>query len=140
MRRALFEGLVKDSNGALLPVAYVGQEPTYVLIEDGFKYHVDARKVDLQVLNIFREQILEHKDLVSSAVLKLIGQDDLFTKAAVDAQLRSLDQHFERLLEAGIPESARQYLGMLGFSITIDRHGDVVDLTMPIDPLDDQRE
>jgi hypothetical protein len=29
---------------------------------------------------------------------------------------------------------------MLGFSITIDRHGDVVDLTMPIDPLDDQRE
>lgn len=38
MRRALFEGLVKDSNGALLPVAYVGQEPTYVLIEDGFKY------------------------------------------------------------------------------------------------------
>lgn len=96
--------------------------------------------MDLQVLNIFREQILEHKDLVSSAVLKLIGQDDLFTKAAVDAQLRNLDQHFERLLEAGIPESARQYLGMLGFSITIDRHGDVVDLTMPIDPLDDQRE
>jgi hypothetical protein len=54
----------------------------------------------------------------------------------VDAQLRNLDQHFERLFEVGIPEPVRQYLGMLGFSITIDRHGDVVDLTMPVDPLE----
>jgi hypothetical protein len=136
MRRALFEGLVRDQQGTVLPVTYVGQEPTYVLTEDGFKYHVDAQKVDLQILNIFREQILEHKDLISSTILKLLGQDDLFTKAAVEAQIRNLDQHFSRLFETGIPEPARQYLGMLGFSVSIDRHGNVVNLTMPAEPSD----
>jgi len=136
MRRALFEGLVKDRDGAVLPVVYVGQAPTYVLTEDGFKYHVDAEKVDGQVLDLFRAQVLEHWDLVSSAIVKLLGQDDLFTKAAVDAQIRNLDQHFSRLSEEGIPEPARQYLGMLGFSISIDRHGSVVNLTMPASPLD----
>jgi hypothetical protein len=136
MRKALFEGLVRDQHGTVLPVTYVGQEPTYVLTEDNFKYHVDAQKVDLQVLSIFREQILEHKDQISSAVLKLLGQDDLFTKAAVDAHIRNLDQHFNRLFETGIPEPARQYLGMLGFSVSIDRHGNVVDLTMPSVPFD----
>jgi len=136
MRRALFEGLVRDQQGTVLPVTYVGQEPTYVLTEDGFKYHVDAQKVDLQILNIFREQILEHKDLISSTILKLLGQDDLFTKAAVDAQIRNLDQHFSRLFETGIPEPARQYLGMLGFSVSIDRHGNVVNMAMPTAPFD----
>jgi len=137
MVKALFEGLVTDENGNALPVAYVGQDPTYVLIEDGFKYHVDARKVDEQVLNAFREQVQQNEALVSEGVLRMLGKDDLFTKIAVDKQIRNLDQHFAQLFEVGIPEQARQYLGMLGFGVVINRHGDVVELKMPAAPIDE---
>ena len=137
MVKALFEGLVTDENGNALPVAYVGQDPTYVLIEDGFKYHVDARKVDEQVLNAFREQVQQNEALVSEGVLRMLGKDDLFTKVAVDKQIRNLDQHFAQLFEAGIPEQARRYLGMLGFGVVINRHGDVVQLKMPAAPIDE---
>ncbi len=137
MVKALFEGLVLDENDNVLPVAYVGQDPTYVLVEDNFKYHVDARKVDEQVLNAFREQVQQNESLVSEGVLRMLGKDDLFTKIAVDRQIRNLDQHFAQLFEVGIPEQARQYLGMLGFSIVINRHGEVVDLRMPSGPIDE---
>ncbi|MCS6849071.1 MAG: hypothetical protein RMN52_15305 [Anaerolineae bacterium] len=138
MTKALFEGLVLDEAGNALPVVYVGQDPTYVLIEDGFKYHVDARKVDEQVLNIFREHVQQNEALVSEGVLRMLGKDDLFTKVAVDRQIRNLDQHFAQLFEVGIPEQARRYLGMLGFSIVINRHGEVVDVKMPSAPIDEE--
>ncbi|MCS7055655.1 MAG: hypothetical protein NZM18_05715 [Thermoflexales bacterium] len=140
MKKALFEGLVLDEAGNALPVAYVGQDPTYVLVEDGFKYHVDARRVDEQVLNAFREHVQQNEALVSEGVLRLLGRDDLFTKAAVDQQIRHLDQHFAQLFEVGIPEQVRRYLGMLGFSIIINRHGEVVDLKMPSAPIDSEGE
>lgn len=136
MRKALFEGLVLDESGNALPVAYVGEDPTYVLYEDGFKFHVDARKVDEQVLAVFREQVQQNEQVVSEGVLRMLGKDDLFTKVAVDQQIRNLDQHFAQLFEVGIPEQARRYLGMLGFSIVINRHGDVVDLKLPAAPID----
>ncbi|MFC1465943.1 MAG: hypothetical protein ACFLMY_13965 [Candidatus Brachytrichaceae bacterium NZ_4S206] len=138
MTKALFEGLVLDEAGNALPVAYVGSDPTYVLVEDGFKYHVDARRVDEQVLNLFREQVQQNEALVSEGVLRMLGKDDLFTKVAVDQQIRNLEQHFAQLFEVGIPEQARQYLGMLGFSIVINRHGEVVDLKMPSAPTDEE--
>ncbi|RMG66081.1 MAG: hypothetical protein D6709_00760 [Chloroflexi bacterium] len=137
MTKALFEGLVLDEAGNALPVAYVGSDPTYVLVEDGFAYHVDARKVDEQVLSMFREQVQQNEALVSEGVLRMLGKDDLFTKVAVDRQIRNLDQHFAQLFTVGIPEQARQYLGMLGFSIVINRHGEVVDLKMPSLPIDE---
>jgi hypothetical protein len=137
MVKALFEGLVTDENGNALPVVYVGQDPTYVLIEDGFKYHVDARTVDEQVLNAFREQVQQNEALVSEGVLRMLGKDDLFTKVVVDQQIRNLDQHFAQLSEVGIPEQARRYLGILGFGVVINRHGDVVELKMPAAPIDE---
>jgi len=137
MVKALFEGLVTDENGNALPVVYVGQDPTYVLIEDGFKYHVDARTVDEQVLNAFREQVQQNEALVSEGVLRMLGKDDLFTKVVVDQQIRNLDQHFAQLSEVGILEQARRYLGILGFGVVINRHGDVVELKMPAAPIDE---
>ncbi len=138
MTKALFEGLVLDEAGRALPVTYVGRDPAYVLVEDGFKYHIDARRVDEQVLNLFREHVQQNEALVSEGVLRMLGKDDLFTKVAVDQQIRNLEQHFAQLFEVGIPEQARRYLGMLGFSIVINRHGDVVDLKMPPAPIDEQ--
>jgi hypothetical protein len=131
MQKALFEGLVTDESGNPVTVAYVGTDPTYVVDEDGFKYHVDARYVDEQVLSFFREQVEGNKGLVSDGMLKMMGKDDLFSKAAVDASLRNLDKNFDALFEQGIPEQARMYLGMLGFHVVINRQGEVTHLDMP---------
>ena len=137
MNKALFEGLVSDERGNALPVAYVGEEPTYVYTEEGFNYHVDARRVDQQVLDALSEQISQNQDLVSQGMLKFLGKDDLFTKAAVDNSIRNMDKNIPTLFEQGIPEQTRAYLGMLGFHIVINRHGDVIDLDMPAAAVDD---
>ncbi len=131
MQKALFEGLVADEQGNPASVAYVGTDPTYVVEEDGFQYHVDARHVDEQVLDFFRQQVEQNKGLVSDGILKMMGKDDLFSKAAVDNTLNNLDKNFGQLYEQGIPEQARMYLGMLGFHVIINRQGDIVRLDMP---------
>lgn len=131
MAKALFEGLVVDENNNAVTVAYVGEEPTYVVVEDGFKYHVDAKIVDQQVLQVFTEQLQNNKDQVSEGMLKMMGKDDLFTKISVDTQIKNFDKQTEQLFQVGIPEQARAYLGMLGFKININRHGDVVKLDLP---------
>ena len=131
MSKALFDGLVTDENGNPAPVSFVGTDPTYVVDEDGFQYHVDARHVDEQVLAFFRQQVEQNKGMVSDGMLKMMGRDDLFTKVAVDNSLNNLDKNLEQLYEQGIPEQARMYLGMLGFHVIINRQGDVVRLEMP---------
>lgn len=137
MNKALFERLVSDEAGNALPVAYVGDEPTYVYTEEGFKYHVDARRVDQQVLDALTRQISQNQDLVSQGMLKFLGRDDLFTKAAVDSSIRNMDKNLPTLFEQGIPEQTRAYLGMLGFRIVINRQGDVIDLDMPAAAIDE---
>lgn len=131
MTKALFEGLVVDENDNAVSVAYVGNEPTYVVVEDGFKYHVDAKLVDEQVLKVFTEQLQNNKDQVSEGMLKMMGKDDLFSKISVESQIKNFDKQTAQLFETGIPEQARAYLGMLGFRININRHGDVVKLDLP---------
>ena len=134
MAQALFEGLVFDENDQPANVAFVGNEPTYIIVEDGFKYHVDARIVDEQVLQMFREQVENNKDSVSSGLMKMMGKDDLFTKASIDTSIRNMDRQIEQVFENGIPEQSRAYLGMLGFRIVINRHGEIIKLGMPSGP------
>ena len=136
MRKAIFEGLVVDESGNPVAAAYVGDEPTYVVIEDGFNYHVDAQHVDEQVLAFFRQQVDQNKDIVSDGMLKMMGKTDLFSKAAVDSSLRNIDKNFAQLMEQGIPEQGRMYLGMLGMRIVINRQGDVVHMDMPTNPVE----
>jgi hypothetical protein len=131
MSKAVFEGLVRDENENACPVVYVGVEPTYVVVEHGFRYHVDARKVDAQVMDVFVEQMKGHGPEVTAAVLKFLGRDDLFTKAQVDSQMRNFDKHLDRIYENGIPENQRAMLGMMGFRVIINRHGDMVKLELP---------
>jgi hypothetical protein len=131
MTKAIFEGLVTDENGAPADVVYVGAEPTYVIREDGFKYHIDARKVDEQVLGEFEGHVKENESLISESVMKLMGKDDIFTKAAVSNNVRNFEKTYPQLFENGIPEGTRQYLGMLGFRVIINRHGDIVAINMP---------
>jgi hypothetical protein len=126
-RSALFAGLVQDEEGNPVEVAMVGDAPNYVIDDAGFRRHVESHIVDLQVIEMLREQFLAHKELATEAILQMLGKDDLFTKAMIDASIQNMDQ----VLEQGIPDDARTWLGMLGFRVVINRHGEVVQLDMP---------
>ena len=126
-RQALFAGLVYDEQGRVLEVAYVGGMPCYVVLDDGFRRHIESEVVDRQILNAFREQVLPHRELVTAKVMEMLGQDDLFTKVMIDKSIENMD----RLLEIGLPDDARTMLGMLGFRAVINVHGEIVEINMP---------
>ena len=123
-RRAVFEGLVFDENGQPLDVVDLGGEAHYVIDDAGFRRHVEAAHIDRQVLDSMQAQIDDHKEVLEESMLNMIGRDDLFTKAAVDSSLSRIDQ----IMQSGIPLEARQWLGMMGFRITVDVHGEVVNI------------
>lgn len=131
MKRALFEGLVFDEQGEPAAVKYVGDEPCYVVDDAGFMRHIPSENVDRQVLELMRELITGHEGAISEQTAKMLGQEDIFTRAMIENQLKNIDQQFDALFEAGIPEEGRAYMGMMGFRIKINVHGEVVDVEQP---------
>ncbi len=123
----LFAGLVQDEDGNPVDVAMVGSVPHYVVEDAGFRRHVEAEVVDRQVIEMLREQFMAHREIATEAMLQMLGKDDLFTKAMIDASIKNMD----RLTEHGLPDGARAWLGMLGFRVIVNRHGEVVRLDMP---------
>jgi hypothetical protein len=126
-RAPLFGGLVLSEQGEPAEVAYVGDEPHYVILDAGFRRHVPSDHVDRQVLDWFQQQIAAHRDLVTHGVLSMLGHDDLFSKAMVDASVNNLGD----LLRQGLPDDVRTWLGMLGLRVTVDVHGDIVSISAP---------
>ena len=131
MIKAVFEGLVYDPKGEPIKVAYVGSEPCYVLNDDGFLRYIPAGDVDWQVWEALTSQIIGHEDILSKQAAKMLGQEDIFTVAMLRNQLENKDEQFKAIQEKGLPEEARQYLGMMGFRITIDIHGKVIEVNQP---------
>jgi hypothetical protein len=131
---AMFAGLVVDENGNAAEVAYVGANACYVVDDDDFKRHIDAEVVDRQVLRFMRGQVEDQRDLAVDAMLNMMGKDDIFTKAAVESSINNIEDSVGQPL----PEDARQYLGMLGFRIIIDFHGNVVDMELPAGGIDEE--
>lgn len=132
----LFAGLVFDESDQPADVAFVGDDPCYVVNDAGFHRHIPTEQVDRQVLDHMRELIDGHEGLISEQAAKMLGQEDIFSRALIESQLKNLDNQFDTLLEAGIPEEGRAYMGMMGFRITINVHGEVIDVNQPgmIDP------
>lgn len=135
-RQALFEGLVYDENGNLVKTAVIGSEANYVVDDDGFYRHVDSEQVDKQVLAVFLEQLQDNKEMAVTQMMNMMGRDDLFTKAAIDASIRNVNM--EQIIDQGIPEQARNMLGMMGFRIIINLHGEVIQLDQPTITTDDE--
>lgn len=133
-RTAMFEGLVVDEGGRIAEVGFVGENACYIVYDDDFKRFVDAAQVDRQVLRFMREQMDDNRQAAVSALLEMMGKDDLFTKAAVESTI----DHMEEAVGQPIPQEARQWLGMLGFRVVIDYHGDVVDIELPAGAIDDE--
>ncbi len=130
-KKAVFEGLVFDERGQPVQTGWIGDEPVYIVNDAGFKRHIPAEEVDRQVWAYMQEQIEGHEDLISEQTAEMIGNADIFTKAAIENQLKNMDAQFEQLSQVGIPEESRMYMGMVGFRITISIHGEVVDIIQP---------
>src|SRR5260221_14709910 len=107
-KKALFAGLVADEKGQAVDATVVGDEPFYIVDDEGFKRHVPAEDIDKIVLKELRDQTLANRDAVTEGAMKMMGQEDLFTKAMIDSSLNNIDSHFEKLMDAGLPEQARQ--------------------------------
>ena len=130
-RQPLFAGLVVDESDRPAGTAYVGDEPCYVVDDYGFRRHIPSEQVDRVVLSQIASLMKGSEDLISEQTAKMIGQEDLFTKAAIEQQLKNIDKQFEQLMQAGIPEDMRAYLGMVGFKIVINVHGEVLKVEQP---------
>lgn len=127
--QALFTGLVYDEQENLVDVAFVGSDAQYVIDDNGFRRHIPAADVDRQVLHVFIDQLQDHKEIAITQALRMMGKDDLFTKAALDASIRNVN--VEEILRQGIPAQARDMMGMMGFRVVIDYHGEVIRLDQP---------
>jgi hypothetical protein len=129
--QAVFAGLVFDEIDRPVEVVYVGEEPCYVVDERGFRRHIPSEQVDRQVLKALVETIKGHEDLVTDQTAKMLGQDDPFSRAMIQSQLKNLDQQLDTLFQVGLPEEMRAYLGMMGFRIRINVHGEVIEIEQP---------
>ncbi len=130
-RQPLFAGLVVDESGRAAETALVGNEPCYVVDEDGFRRHVPSEQVDRVVLGQLADLMKGSEDFISEQTAKMLGQEDVFTKAAIEQQLKNIDKQFDQLMQVGIPEDMRAYLGMMGFKVVINVHGEVIRVEQP---------
>ena len=130
-RQPLFAGLVLDEFGNPAETALVGDEPCYVVDDAGFRRHIPSEQVDRQVLGQIAELMKGSEDLISKETAKMLGQEDVFTKAAIEQQLKNIDRQFDQLMQMGIPEDMRAYLGMMGFKVVINMHGEVLSIDQP---------
>jgi len=127
----LFAGLVIDEDGRVAETAFVGNEPCYVIDDAGFRRHVPSEQIDRVVLAQLAEMMKGSEDLLSAQAAKMMGQDDPFSKALIEQQLKNVDKQFDALLQQGIPEDMRAYLGMMGFKIIINYRGEVLRVEQP---------
>ncbi len=132
-RQAIFSGLIVNERGEPVDVTWLGDDPFYVIPDEDFKRHVEAVAVDEQVLAILRGQLQGREDLIVDGVLKFLGKEDLFTKASVDMAIKNFDQGFRQ----ADPEQWKPLLGMMGFKIIVNVHGDVVEVVSPQQEIDD---
>jgi hypothetical protein len=127
----LFQGLIFDENDQPVEVTMVGEEPCYVVNDAGFHRHIPSETVDRQVLTIMGKMVEGHEDELADQTAKMLGQDDIFSKALIENQLKNMEQQFEAVLKAGIPEEGRAYMGMMGFRVRINVHGEVLEVNQP---------
>lgn len=131
MPQPLFTGLVVDENGKPVSAGFIGTQPAYVVDDDGFKRHIPAEDVDRAVLDQMAEMMKGSEDLLSEQTAKMLGQDDPFSKAMIENQLKNIDKQFDTIMQTGFPEEMRAYLGMMGFKVVINYHGEVVRVEQP---------
>jgi ABC-type microcin C transport system permease subunit YejE len=56
----------------------------------------------------------------------------------IEKSLENLEPQIEELLQQGLPENARTWLGMMGFLIVVDLHGEVLRVEGAQESFDDE--
>ncbi|MCE9646615.1 MAG: hypothetical protein K8S20_11505 [Chloroflexi bacterium] len=130
-KQPLFAGLVIDELGRAAESSLIGSEPCYVVDDAGFRRHIPAEQIDRAVLAQMADMMKGSEDLLSEQAAKMMGQDDPFSKAIIEQQLKNIDKQFDALMQTGIPEDMRAYLGMMGFKVIINYHGEIVRVEQP---------
>ena len=130
-RQPLFAGLVIDEYDNLVETAIVGEEPCYVVNDAGFRRHVPSEVVDRQVLETLTSMIEGSEGMIAEQAAKMLGQDDPFSKAMIESQLKNIQDQLDTVLNTGIPEEGRAYMGMMGFRVRINVHGEVLAVEQP---------
>lgn len=131
MPQPLFSGLIVDEDGNPVGTGSIGSEPAYVVDDAGFKRHIPSEQVDRAVLNQMAEMMKGSEDLLSDQAAKMLGQDDPFSKAMIENQLKNIEKQFDAVLQTGFPEDMKAYLGMMGFKVVINYHGEVLRVEQP---------
>ena len=139
-RQPLFAGLIIDEFGNVAESALIGDEPCYVVDDAGFRRHIPAEQVDRQVLGQIAKSMKGSEEYLSEQTAKMLGQEDIFSKAMIEQQLKNIDKQLNQIMQVGIPEDMRAYLGMTGFKIVINMHGEVIRLEQPGIASDDEDE
>ncbi len=130
----LFKGLISDEFDHPVDTAIVGSEPCYVIDDAGFKRHVPSRPIDLEILRSLFKQVEGNEGIIAAQAAKMTGQDDIFSHAILEASLKNIDKQYEFLLDHGIPEETRAYLGLMGFRVVLDIRGNILKLEYPSAP------
>ena len=133
-RQALFPGLVYNEVGERAEVVFIGGVAHYAIPDAGFLRHVEAYKVDRVVIAHLKEQITSMQDQVVRGMLQMLGKDDIFTKAAIDASIRNLEQNIRQ----SDPSRWVPWLRLFGFRVVVNVHGEVVEIMYPSQPGPDQ--
>ena len=127
-RHALFNGLVVDEEDNIVTIKMIGDEAFYVVDDAGFMRHIASEDVDRQVMGKMGKMMEGMEGNISEQAAKMMGQEDIFSKAMIENQLKNMDDQINKMLEVGIPEDSRAFLGMAGFRIRINLHGEVVEI------------
>lgn len=128
---AVFEGLVFTEEGQPLTTTSVGGESFYVIDDRGFRHHLRARDLDGRILRGLWEQLRGHEHEVTEQAMKMLGQEDLFTKAILQRNLENPDAYLDQVMEQGLPEQARLWMGMMGFRVVVNYRGELVRIEQP---------
>lgn len=130
-KQAIFSGLVFDEQDRVVSTNTIGGESFYIVDDNGFKRHIPSEDIDKPMMKLFTDQVEGNEDLLADQAAKMTGQDDLFSVAIFKNQMKNLDKEIESLYNTGLPEEAKSFMGMMGLKITIDVHGDIVNVNMP---------
>ena len=133
---AFFKGLVYDENNNLIETAAIGDESFYIVDDDGFKRHIESREVDEKIFALFTDQIEGNEEYLANAAAQMTGKTDLFSMAMFKNQLQNVDKEIDNMLKQAPPPGLAEFLGMAGFKVTIDLHGNITQVNMPAVPED----
>lgn len=124
----IFSGLIFDEKDQLVEYKKVGDEEYYIINDDGFLRHVEAEKIDRAIFKEMTSWVKGNEESIGKEAAKMMGQDDLFTTAQMINELKNIDRQIDQMMQVGFPQDQKSYMGMMGFKVIINYHGELVEV------------